>query len=108
MAWVCLVLAGLGEVIGVVGLNLIINTRKGKAGFALLACGFVISFSLLTLAMQSISMGTAYAIWTGIGTIGATVVGMLFYGESRHWLRIACLALVVCSAVGLKLIGSEG
>lgn len=104
MAWIYLVLAGLGEVIGVVGLNLI-NSRKRKAGFALMACGFVISFGLLTVAMQSISMGTAYAIWTGIGTVGATIIGMLFYNESRHWLRIACLALIVCSAVGLKLIG---
>ncbi|CAM3689705.1 multidrug efflux SMR transporter [Cohnella lubricantis] len=104
MAWICLVLAGLGEVIGVFGLNMM-NTRKRAAGFAVLACGFVISFSLLTIAMQSISMGTAYAIWTGIGTVGATVIGMLFYGESRHGLRLLCLALVVCSAVGLKLIG---
>lgn len=105
MAWICLILAGLGEVIGVIGLNLL-HTRKRKAApLALLACGFVISFGLLTIAMQSISMGTAYAIWTGIGTIGATIIGMLFYGESRHWQRIACLALVVCSAVGLKLIG---
>lgn len=104
MAWIVLILAGIGEIVGVMGLNLW-HARRSKASVALLFCGFVASFLLLTEAMKSISMGTAYAVWTGIGTVGATLIGMLFYGESRQWLRIVCLALVVGSAVGLKVIG---
>jgi len=104
MEWIILILAGLGEVAGVMGLNLW-NTRRNAASLALLAAGFAASFLLLSLAMRDISMGTAYAIWTGIGTVGATLVGMLVYGESRQWRRIFFLALVVCSAVGLKFVG---
>lgn len=104
MEWIILILAGLGEVVGVMGLNLW-NTRRNAASLALLAAGFAASFLLLSLAMRDISMGTAYAIWTGIGTVGATLVGMLVYGESRQWRRIFFLALVVCSAVGLKFVG---
>jgi len=104
MEWIILILAGLGEVVGVMGLNLW-NARRNAASLALLAAGFAASFLLLSLAMRDISMGTAYAIWTGIGTVGATLVGMLVYGESRQWRRIFFLALVVCSAVGLKFVG---
>ncbi len=104
MEWIILILAGLGEVVGVMGLNLW-NTRRNAASLALLAAGFAASFLLLSLAMRDISMGTAYAIWTGIGTVGATLVGMLVYGESRQWRRIFFLALVVGSAVGLKFVG---
>lgn len=104
MEWIILILAGLGEVVGVMGLNLW-NTRRNAASLALLAAGFTASFLLLSLAMRDISMGTAYAIWTGIGTVGATLVGMLVYGESRQRRRIFFLALVVCSAVGLKFVG---
>ncbi|MBB6692242.1 multidrug efflux SMR transporter [Cohnella xylanilytica] len=104
MEWIILILAGLGEVVGVMGLNLW-NARRNAASLALLAAGFAASFLLLSLAMRDISMGTAYAIWTGIGTVGATLVGMLVYGESRQWRRIFFLALVVGSAVGLKFVG---
>ncbi|GIO12322.1 QacE family quaternary ammonium compound efflux SMR transporter [Cohnella xylanilytica] len=104
MEWIILILAGLGEVVGVMGLNLW-NARRNAASLALLAAGFAASFLLLSLAMRDISMGTAYAIWTGIGTVGATLVGMLVYGESRQWCRIFFLALVVGSAVGLKFVG---
>jgi len=106
MAWVWLILAGLGEVIGVTGLNLW-NKRRDALSAALLLGGFGLSFVLLTLAMKSISMGTAYAIWTAIGTIGATLIGMLFYGESRQPRRLFFLALVVAAAIGLKLIGEH-
>jgi paired small multidrug resistance pump len=104
MAWIVLVLAGLFEIAGVLGINLW-NKRRDWRSFCLMAGGFTVSFVLLMIAMQTISMGTAYAIWTAIGTVGGTLVGMLYYGESHEWRRIFFLTLVVASAVGLKLIG---
>lgn len=104
MAWFALIAAGLFEVVGVLGMNRIKERRTG-GNLLLLLGGFVCSFVLLTIAMKSISMGTAYAIWTAIGTVGGTLVGMLFYGESRQFVRIFCLALVIGAVVGLKAIG---
>lgn len=104
MAWLSLIAAGLFEVVGVLGMNRV-KERRSVGNVLLLLGGFGCSFLLLTLAMKSISMGTAYAIWTAIGTAGGTLVGMLFYGESRQPLRIACLGLVVSAVVGLKLLG---
>ncbi|MBB6632539.1 SMR family transporter [Cohnella thailandensis] len=103
MAWVLLILAGLGEVVGVMGLNRW-NEKRNASSLALLVVGFLASFILLTSSLQSLSMGTAYAIWTGIGTIGATLMGMFFFGESRDGRRIFFLVLVVAAAIGLKLV----
>ncbi|RKP47214.1 QacE family quaternary ammonium compound efflux SMR transporter [Cohnella endophytica] len=104
MAWLLLVCAGLFEVVGVIGMNRY-NLKKDAVSMLLLGGGFVASFLLLSVAMKSISMGTAYAIWTAIGTVGGTLVGMLFYGESRQVLRIFFLCLVLGSVIGLKIIG---
>ena len=103
MPWLYLVIAGSFEVVGVIAMNQIKKAKDWKA-YLLLVCGFIGSFSFLTLSMQSISMGTAYAVWTGIGTVGGTLVGMLMYGESKDWRRILFMAMIVSSAVGLKLI----
>jgi Membrane transporters of cations and cationic drugs len=105
MAWTALIFAGLFEVVGVLGMNRL-KEKKDKGSFVLLVLGFAASFALLSVAMKSISMGTAYAIWTAIGTVGGTLVGMLFYGESRQARRIFFLCLVVGAVVGLKLIGA--
>jgi paired small multidrug resistance pump len=104
MAWTALVFAGLLEVVGVLGMNRL-KEKKDKLSFLLLLGGFAASFLLLSIAMKSISMGTAYAIWTAIGTVGGTLVGMLFYGESRQVRRIFFLALVVGAVIGLKVLG---
>ncbi|QMV41633.1 DMT family transporter [Cohnella cholangitidis] len=104
MAWIVLVFAGLFEVVGVLGMNRL-KDKKDKLSVLLLAGGFVASFLLLSIAMQSISMGTAYAIWTAIGTVGGTLVGMLFYGESRQIRRIFFLCLVIGAVIGLKVLG---
>ncbi|MFC4601633.1 DMT family transporter [Cohnella hongkongensis] len=106
MAWAALVLAGMFEVVGVLAMNRL-KEKKDKLSLLLLVLGFVISFGLLSVAMKTISMGTAYAIWTAIGTVGGTLVGMLLYGESRQAKRIFFLALVVAAVIGLKAIGSE-
>ena len=103
MAWFILFIAGLLEVIGVIILNEIARTKK-KWLVVLLAVAFVCSFSTLKVAMDDIPMGTAYAIWSGIGTGGGTLVGMLIYNESRSIKRIFFIGLIILSIVGLKLI----
>ncbi|AID02137.1 QacE family quaternary ammonium compound efflux SMR transporter [Staphylococcus xylosus] len=103
MAWFILFIAGLLEVIGVVILNEIARTKK-KWLVVLLAVAFICSFSTLKVAMNDIPMGTAYAIWSGIGTGGGTLVGMLIYNESKSVKRIFFIALIILSIVGLKII----
>ncbi|MDQ0230161.1 DMT family transporter [Metabacillus malikii] len=103
MGWIYLVIAGICEVIGVTGMNLILRKRN-LFTILVLILGLSSSFGFLSLAMQTLPMGTAYAIWTGIGTVGSGLVGILFYGESKHWLRIVFMAMVLSAAIGLKLI----
>ncbi|ASS74059.1 QacE family quaternary ammonium compound efflux SMR transporter [Tumebacillus algifaecis] len=103
MGWLYLILAGLGEVFGVAGINRI-NEKKDWQSYAIFTVGFLFSFGFLTLAMESIAMSTAYAVWTGIGTVGSVVLGMLFYGESKEWRRMLYMSMVLAAAVGLKLI----
>lgn len=103
MAWFILFIAGLLEVIGVVILNEIARTKK-KWLVVLLAVAFICSFSTLKVAMNDIPMGAAYAIWSGIGTGGGTLVGMLIYNESKSVKRIFFIALIILSIVGLKII----
>ena len=103
MAWICLVLAGCFEVVGVIGMNKV-TERKCFSSFAVLIVGFLLSFGLLSLALRTLPLGMSYAIWTGIGSVGATLVGMIFYGDSRSMKRILLIALVIVSIAGLKLI----
>lgn len=103
MGWTFLILAGVFEVVGVTGLNLI-TRKKSVSSYLIFAVGLACSFTFLSLAMQSLPMGTAYAIWTGIGTVGSGLVGILFYGESKSILRIVFMAMVLSAAIGLKLI----
>ncbi|MCZ8538327.1 multidrug efflux SMR transporter [Paenisporosarcina quisquiliarum] len=102
MAWIYLILAGAFEVVGVNGMNLV-NKKKSIVSFLTLIIGFAASFILLALAMKSLPMGLAYAVWTGIGTIGGTLVGMLFYGDPKDWKRIAFIGIIIAAVVGLKL-----
>lgn len=103
MAWIVLVLAGLCEMVGVTGMNMMSRRRDVKS-VAVFCIGFVLSFVLLSAAMRSLPMGTAYAVWTGIGTVGSVLVGIHAYGESRDWRRMLFMAMVICAAVGLKLV----
>jgi paired small multidrug resistance pump len=103
MAWVYLLLAGAGEVIGVTGMNRVIK-YKNFPSYLVLFLGFAFSFGFLSLAMRTLPMGLSYAVWTGIGTVGGTIVGMLFYGESKDWKRIFFIAMILAAVIGLKLI----
>lgn len=103
MAWVVLIVAGLFEIGWAVGL-------KYTEGFTrlvptlLTAASMVASVVLLGLALRTLPLGTAYAVWTGIGTVGTALLGMALYGEPADAIRLACIALIVAGIVGLKLV----
>ena len=102
MAWVILFVAGLLEVVWAIGL-------KYTQGFTRLwpsvgtVAAMIASLLLLAQALKTIPVGTGYAVWTGIGAVGAAMVGMLFFGEPRAAARVVCLLLIVAGIVGLKL-----
>ncbi|MEF2966261.1 multidrug efflux SMR transporter [Paenibacillus sp. M1] len=103
MSWIALILAGCFEVVGVAGISMV-NKKPSVRALITLVGGFLLSFVLLSFAMREISMGTAYAIWTGIGTVGGALIGMIFYGESRNITRLFFIFLIIASVIGLKLI----
>lgn len=103
MAWISLLAAGLFEMGGVAMINKWHNDRNWQS-FLLLLLGFGLSFLFLSLAMETLPMSTAYAVWTGIGASGGAILGMLFYNEAKDWKRILFIAMVLGSAVGLKLV----
>jgi quaternary ammonium compound-resistance protein SugE len=103
IAWIVLVVAGLFETAWAIGL-------KYSAGFtrplptALTVIAIIISMSLLGWAARSLPIGTAYAVWTGIGAVGAVLLGIVLFGESAQPLRLACIGLIIIGIVGLKLV----
>ncbi|USK73891.1 DMT family transporter [Peribacillus frigoritolerans] len=103
MAWISLILAGLFEMFGVAMINKLHKDRNWQS-LLLLFIGFGASFLFLAYAMKTLPMGTAYAIWTGIGASGGAIIGMLLYGESKDWRRVVFIAMVLGAAVGLKLV----
>lgn len=102
MAWLYLVLASLGEIFGVVFINLYIR-KKSLPRLGLLVATFAFGFFFLSLAMREIPMGTAYAVWTGLGAAGAVLMGMIVFKEVVSWKRILFLSCIICGAVGLKV-----
>ena len=103
MAWISLIIAGLFEMFGVAMINKLHKNRNWQS-FVQLLIGFGASFFFLAFAMKTLPMGTAYAIWTGIGASGGAILGMLFYNESKDWKRLIFIAMVLGAAVGLKLV----
>ena len=104
IAWVYLVIASLGEILGVMSINLYIQ-QKSMARLLLIVVTFTFGFIFLTLAMRDIPMGTAYAIWTGLGAAGAVLMGVLFFKEPASWKRLVFLSFIIAGAVGLKVFG---
>lgn len=102
MAWLILFFAGLFEIVWAVGL-------KYTEGFTRLwpslitAAGMVISLYLLSTALKQLPIGTAYAVWTGIGAVGTALIGIFFLGEPRDIARILSILLIVAGIVGLKI-----
>ena len=102
MAWVALLFAGVFEVVFVIGMNLVLKNNNIQS-YLVLIIGSIISFGLLSIALSSLPMGLAYAVWTGIGTVGGAVVGMFMYGEPKEWRRILFIGIIIAAIVGLKL-----
>jgi quaternary ammonium compound-resistance protein SugE len=103
MAWAYLTVAGLFEIGWAVGLKFSDGFSKPLPSL-LTVVAMAFSIWLLSLAMKVIPIGTAYAVWTGIGAIGVAVLGMVLFGESREILRMICLFLIIAGIIGLKLV----
>jgi len=105
MAWAMVILAGLLETGFAVNLKLSHGFTKlwPTISFALFALG---SFGLLTLSLKTLPVGSAYAVWTGIGAAGTAVYGMVFLGESSTTLKLVSISLVIAGVIGLQLSGS--
>ena len=106
MAWVILVIAGILEVGWAVGLKYTEGFTRFWPSVATLAA-MVASMVLLGIAVRTLPLGTAYAVWTGIGTVGAVFLGMLLFGESASLVRLLCVFLIVSGIIGLKLMTPE-
>ncbi|MTH53605.1 QacE family quaternary ammonium compound efflux SMR transporter [Bacillus mangrovi] len=103
MAWFYVIAAGIFEMLGVLMLNRVAK-KQSFINFLLLAVALGTSFTLLSASMQTLPMGTAYSIWTGIGAAGGAILGMILYGESKDWKRIFFIALILSATIGLKLV----
>jgi quaternary ammonium compound-resistance protein SugE len=102
MAWMILVAAGLLEIGWAVGLKMSNGLSRTGPAIATVAA-MVVSMWLLAVAVRTLPVGTAYAVWTGIGTVGTAVVGIVLLGEPATTARVACIGLIVAGIVGLKL-----
>ena len=102
MAWTLLFFAGLFEVAWAIGLKYTDGFTKPMAS-VLTVAAMIASIVLLGLAMKQLPVGTAYAVWTGIGTIGTVILGIALMGDPATPLRLACLGLIVLGIAGLKL-----
>jgi quaternary ammonium compound-resistance protein SugE len=101
-AWIMLGLAGLFEIVWAVGLKYADGfTRLWPSVITIAA--MVISMYLLALAARTLPIGAAYAVWTGIGAVGAALLGMMLFGESANLVRLGCIALIIAGIAGLKL-----
>src|SRR5215468_8500881 len=106
LAWGLLLIAGLLEIVWSLSMKASDGfTKQHFTALTLVAAG--LSFWLLGLALRQLPVGTAYAVWTGIGAVGATVLGIVFFGESLSIARIGCIALIVLGILGLKYLGGE-
>jgi quaternary ammonium compound-resistance protein SugE len=105
LAWMLLFVAGLLEIVWSVSMKASNGfTKHHFTAITLIAAG--LSFWLLGLALRQLPVGTAYAVWTGIGAVGAAILGIALFGESLSIARIGCIALIVSGILGLKFLGS--
>ncbi|MCR5639735.1 MAG: multidrug efflux SMR transporter [Lachnospiraceae bacterium] len=106
MQWLFLFLAGVLEVTWAVAM-------KYSNGFSVLlpsvvtVIGYILSAVFLAFAMKQLPLGTAYAMWTGFGIIGTTILGVLLFGDKMSLPQVICVLLIICGIAGLKLLGGE-
>lgn len=101
MSWTLLVLAGLFEIGWAIGLKYTDGFTK-PLPTALTVAAMIVSIVLLGLAVRNLPMGTAYAVWTGIGTVGTVILGIVLFAEPVTAIRLGCIALIVTGIMGLK------
>ena len=101
--WITLTIAGLLEIGWAVGLKYADGFTKPVPS-ALTIAAMVVSMWLLAQATRTLPIGTAYAVWTGIGAVGTAVLGMFLFGEPRTAVRLTCIVLIVAGIVGLKVV----
>jgi quaternary ammonium compound-resistance protein SugE len=102
MSWFYLLIAGLLEIVWAIGLKFSEGFTKPLQS-VVTVIGMILSFYMLSLSLKTIPLGTAYAVWTGIGATGTAIIGMFFLGESKELARIICILLIITGIVGLKL-----
>ena len=102
MAWLILFLAGLLEIGWAIGLNYTEGFTK-LMPTVLTGASMVASVVLLGIAMRTLPLGTAYAVWTGIGTVGTVILGIVLFAEPATAMRLGCIALIIAGIAGLKL-----
>jgi quaternary ammonium compound-resistance protein SugE len=102
MAWLLLLIGGLMEVGWAIGLKYAEGFTRAVPSVLTLAC-MLGSIILLGLALKTLPVGTGYAVWTGIGTVGTAILGMALFGDPVGLARIACIGLIVAGIIGLKL-----
>lgn len=106
MAWIILIIAGLFEIGWAVGLKYTEGfTRVGPTVFT--AISLIISMGLLGWSVRTLPLGTAYAVWTGIGAVGTAILGIVLFKEPATAARLTCIALIVAGIVGLKFFSGS-
>ena len=106
MNWIYLFIAGVLEIGWAIGLKYTEGWTRLVPSL-LTGAAMIASFYFLSLAVKSLPIGTAYAVWTGIGTVGAAILGMLIFNEPRDLSRILCILLIVAGIAGLKLTSAQ-
>src|SRR5688572_3640869 len=102
MAWIYLAIAGLLEIVWAIGLKYTEGFTRPLASTVTVAA-MAASMWCLALALKEIPIGTGYAVWVGIGAVGTAILGIVLFGESAAWPRLACVALILAGIIGLKL-----
>ncbi|TNJ35582.1 quaternary ammonium compound efflux SMR transporter SugE [Arenimonas terrae] len=102
MAWIYLAIAGVLEIVWAIGLKYTEGFTRPLASTITVAA-MAASMWCLALALKEIPIGTGYAVWVGIGAVGTAILGVVLFGESAAWPRLACIALILAGIVGLKL-----
>ena len=102
MAWVYLFIAGIFEIVWAIGLKYLQGFTRLYPSLITIG-GMIVSFYLLSLATKTLPMGTAYAVWTGIGALGTVLLGIILFHEPVNLIRISFLALILIGILGLKL-----
>lgn len=106
MNWIYLIIAGILEIGWAIGLKYTEGWSKLYPSLATIVL-MIASFQFLSMALKTLPIGTAYAIWTGIGAVGTAIIGMIFFDEPRDLLRILCILLIVAGIAGLKLTSAQ-